>query len=81
MEKVFDKIKLLSYLGLLFYVLFIVTPSIKPASGVQPTNEAELRESPYDKSALDLKAIPFKIIYETYREIDGRGNWELFLMK
>jgi len=80
MEKVFDKVKLLLCLGLLFYVSFIVLPFIETASGAQPTNKAELRESPYDKSELDLKAIPFKIIYETYREIDGRGNWELFLI-
>ena len=81
MKKAFDNVKLLSRLGLLFFYLsFNVIPSVETASGAQPTNEAELRESPYDKSALDLKAIPFKIIYETYREIEGRGNWELFLM-
>ena len=42
--------------------------------------EVELREGPYGKSEIDLKAIPYKIIYETYRETDGQENWELFLM-
>jgi Tol biopolymer transport system component len=46
----------------------------------QTANEPELRLRPYDKSELDLKAIPFKIIYETFRETDGKENWELFLM-
>lgn len=29
---------------------------------------------------MNLAAIPFKIIYETYRETDGRENWELYLI-
>lgn len=40
----------------------------------------ELKKSPASKSALALKEIPFKIVYETYRKTDGRENWELFLM-
>jgi Tol biopolymer transport system component len=81
MREAFDNVKLLSCFGILFFYLsFNVIPSVETVFGAQPTNEAELREGPYDKSALDLKTIPFKIIYETYREIDGRGNWELFLM-
>jgi len=81
MKKAFDNLKLLSCLGILFFYLsFNVIPSVETACEAQPTNEEELREGPYDNTALDLKAIPFKIIYETYREIDGRGNWELFLM-
>jgi Tol biopolymer transport system component len=27
-----------------------------------------------------LKEIPFKIVYETYRETDGKKNWELYLI-
>lgn len=33
---------------------------------------------PLPQDAIDLKAIPFKIVYETYRETEGRRNWELF---
>jgi len=29
---------------------------------------------------MDLGEIPYKIIFETYRETDGRLNWELFQM-
>jgi len=42
-----------------------------------PANEPELRLRPNEKSEMNLAAIPFKIIYETYRETDGRENWEL----
>jgi Tol biopolymer transport system component len=80
MRQAFDNVKRLSCLGILFCLSFNVIPSLETACGAQHTNESELRESPHDKSALDLKAIPFKIMYETYREMDGRGNWELFLM-
>jgi len=29
---------------------------------------------------LDLTKIPFKIVYESYRQTDGKDNWELILM-
>jgi Tol biopolymer transport system component len=29
---------------------------------------------------LDLKSIPFKLVYESYREADGKKNWELILI-
>jgi len=35
---------------------------------------------PSPRAELKLEEIPFKIIYETYRETDGKRNWELFLM-
>jgi Tol biopolymer transport system component len=31
-------------------------------------------------SALKLKKIPFKIVYETYRKTNGKENWELYLI-
>jgi Tol biopolymer transport system component len=81
MKKAFDNVKRLSYLGIIIlYLLVNVFPSIETVCVGQPTDEAELREGPYDKSEIDLKAIPFKIIYETYRETDGKENWELMLM-
>jgi len=36
--------------------------------------------SPNEKSEMNLSAITYKIIYETYRETNGRENWELLLM-
>ncbi len=32
------------------------------------------------RESMKLEAIPFKLVYETFRETDGRGNWELFVM-
>lgn len=35
---------------------------------------------PLPAESLDLKAIPFKIVHETYRETDGKENWELHMI-
>jgi Tol biopolymer transport system component len=35
---------------------------------------------PTDERTLDLKQIPYKIIYETYRHTQGRENWELYVV-
>jgi Tol biopolymer transport system component len=59
--------------------LFDVFGSTGISRGSQVRNES-VRLLPYEKSALNLKAIPFKIIYETYRETDDRENWELYLI-
>ncbi len=32
-----------------------------------------------DKDVLNLKQIPFKIVHETYRETNGKRNWEIFI--
>jgi len=36
--------------------------------------------TPLPREALNLKEIPFKIVYETYRKTDGKENWELCMM-
>lgn len=46
----------------------------------QDTTESQLPQQPCDKSEFNLSEIPFKLIYETYRETDGKENWELFLI-
>jgi Tol biopolymer transport system component len=43
----------------------------------QPANQVLLPEQPSERNAIDLAAIPFKIVHETYRETDGVDNWEL----
>ena len=63
----------------LFYAWLCIFPLIQITQGSQ-SEEDEPLVGPYNKSELDLAAIPFKIIYETYRETDGKENWELFLM-
>ena len=40
----------------------------------------ELRKVPSPSSEINLSDIPYKIIYETFRETDGKENWELYLM-
>ena len=43
-------------------------------------NRLRPREAPWPAADLDLKQIPFKLVYETYRHTDGRENWELFMI-
>ncbi len=38
------------------------------------------RKVPSPSTELNLKEIPFKIVYETYRQINGKENWELYSM-
>jgi Tol biopolymer transport system component len=44
---------------------------------VQPQPE----RTPQPQKTIDLAAIPFKLVFETYRPTDGKDNWELFMMK
>src|SRR4030043_149367 len=46
----------------------------------QLPNEGELPKIPSPSSEINLKNIPFKIVYETFRETDGKENWELYIM-
>jgi Tol biopolymer transport system component len=36
--------------------------------------------APMPRESLDLQAIPFKIVHETYRATGGKQNWELYIM-
>jgi Tol biopolymer transport system component len=42
--------------------------------------EESLPKMPSPSSEIDLKSIPYKIVYETFRETDGIENWELYLI-
>ncbi len=46
-------------------------------ASIRPTAAAD---TPLPRQSLDLEAIPFKIVYETYRQTNGRDNWELYLV-
>jgi Tol biopolymer transport system component len=50
------------------------------ASQPQLPPEWELPKMPSSSSEIDLKNIPYKILYETFRETNGRENWEIFIM-
>jgi Tol biopolymer transport system component len=43
-------------------------------------NKPELRTIPSPRTELNLKEIPCKIVYETFRKTSGRENWELYLI-
>ena len=36
--------------------------------------------APLPRDSMDLKAIPFRIVHETYRRTEGKRNWELVIM-
>jgi Tol biopolymer transport system component len=80
MRKTTDHKKNLSCLSILFCLSLGVFGWLETARASQAANEDEQSVGPNEKSEIDLKAIPFKIIYETFRETDGKENWELFLM-
>ncbi|UCC98126.1 MAG: hypothetical protein JSW66_20045, partial [Phycisphaerales bacterium] len=44
-----------------------------------PSGELKLSTMPSPRTELPLKDIGFKIVYETFRNTDGRDNWELYL--
>jgi len=46
--------------------------------GTRPNDGLKLRETPLPRTQINLKAIPFKIVYETYRKTNGKENWELY---
>ena len=80
MRITFDYKKHISFPGILFYLWLCIFSFVQTTQSSQSVNEDEPSVGPNEKSEIDLKAIPFKIIYETYRETDGKENWELFLM-
>jgi len=65
-------------IGICFLLIMAATTAF--ATGLPRRRTLRLSKVPSPRSAINLKEIPFKIIYETYRETDGRENWELFQM-
>ena len=49
---------------------------ILPIAGIAAPEAESLRPG----SGLDLKGVPFKIVYESLRQTDGKENWELILI-
>ena len=47
---------------------------------VQLPNEQYLPKMPSPSSEINLKDIPFKIVYETLCQTNGEENWELYIM-
>jgi Tol biopolymer transport system component len=44
-----------------------------------PANEA-FGSAPLPRSEMDLDEIPYRIVFESYRETDGKENWEICLI-
>jgi len=49
-------------------------------TGPARQNRLRPRKVPSPRAELNLKEIPFNIVYETHRKTDGKNNWELYLM-
>lgn len=47
--------------------------------GAQRQSAGKVRKVPFPRAALNLKDIPFKIVFESYRRTRGKANWELVL--
>ncbi len=47
---------------------------------VQGQNRIRLRKVPFQQTEMNLAEVPYKILFETYRETDGKKNWELYQM-
>lgn len=48
--------------------------------GAQVQSKLVPRMEPWPRTELKLDEVPFKIVYETFRETDGRQNWELYMI-
>jgi len=63
-------------------VLFVLAAGAFNEGLCEAQNQTGLRVKrlPSPQKELNLKEIPFKILFETFRKTDGRENWELFQM-
>jgi Tol biopolymer transport system component len=65
----------------IFLSLLLIYNMIGSAfSAPQNQRRPRLKKMPSAREEMDLEGIPYKIIYETYRDTDGRLNWELYQM-
>jgi len=65
-------------LACLMWVSVLVAPTL--AEHDEPEARPGALLHPYPAATLDLATVPFKIVYETLRETDGKENWELYLI-
>ncbi len=66
------------------YAVFTLAMSLlavnEAVCGTKVQDAPKPEQIPSPKSELNLKEIPFKIVYETYRKTMGKENWELYLI-
>jgi len=65
---------------ILLSVSFALGADSNTADGNAGRGRDRVRKVPFRAGALDLGAIPYKILYETYTQTDGKRNWEIFQM-
>ena len=63
-----------------FFLVLSLAAVNSTVCGQQVHGRPRPRKVPSPSTDLNLKEIPFKIVYETYRQTNGRENWELYLM-
>jgi len=64
----------------LLFLLFITGINNDALCGTRAGNKSRLKKMPSPREDLDLGEIPYKILFESYRDTDGRLNWELYQM-
>ncbi|OHB76182.1 MAG: hypothetical protein A2Z25_13175 [Planctomycetes bacterium RBG_16_55_9] len=70
-----------SLLGQIVRAFLVLAFTLVPANdALSESGQTELRKTPYPPGELKLEAVPFKIVYETYRQTNGKENWELYLI-
>jgi len=68
------------YPGIILAVLLSLLFANEALCKLKPLAEEFLPKLPSSSPQIDLKNIPYKIVYETFRETDGKENWELYIM-
>jgi len=73
--------RLLMRTSRIFFLVFVIALAANRASyGSHSPDDSTFPKGPSARGEIDLKAIPFKIVYETYRNTGGKENWELFMI-
>ena len=80
MSSASSRLKYLLWASVLVSLALALMPVVATAGHAEPEAKPGARLQPYPSSELDLKAVPFKIVYETLRETAGKENWELCLV-
>jgi Tol biopolymer transport system component len=68
------------------FALLVLSTVLSLSSGERlippdlPDNPHNTRWTPWPEGTLDLSQIPYKIVHETYRQTEGKANWELVIM-
>jgi len=74
-----DKVGIWLRLAAVYFASLLLAVSVQAAGRPRPEHPAQIPRTPSPRSAIDLRNIPYKIVYETYRVTAGRKNWELFI--